>query len=244
VGQFIEFYGGNQGSSADPWTEIGIHVKNGSSWPSAQIYLYNPCGITNINFGDDGVVASGEKWRESTAAEFTAEVRSSINGLNWTTEYTVPDGNASMWETWSYSGAITSGSLYIAIYLKAHSTALIEHWVECDDVVLTLESNYTPSVTVGSAVSNYPLDCTITNETTGESIDVDATLIVDETLTIDTDEKSVRDGDNISNYNALDFSTVRRDWLRMTPGVNVITFEDTGTNELDIEIYWDRRFFE
>jgi len=230
------FYGGNRGASADPWVELGIR----NSWRSdGRIYLYNPCGITDMNF------TNGEKYQddEPTYAYWDASIVSSINGSSWTEEYAIPVPSArDTWESWSRNESLTSGSLYGAMQLD---TTLGNHYLEAADCAVTLDSTYTPSHTIGSEQGNYDLSVTIENTTTEESILVEMTMDLDETLEVDTDAKTVTYlADESRQASPTTVEGARRDWLRLVAGENELTIGDSGTQELEIDFVWDRRYFE
>ena len=119
-------------------------------------------------------------------------------------------------------------------------------YVECGDVTLTLDSSTTPTHSIGDEQGNYSLECTITNATTGDAIELGLPMALDQTLEMDTDEKTVTLLDGCSSQvQALTLvGGARRDWLRLVPGENELEFEDAGTEEMEILLLWDRRLFE
>lgn len=231
------YYGGDHDASADPWQELGISVNRNAY---ASIKLNNPVGITYVSF------ANGEKYKETSSTTGVLRIQG-YEGTGWTsTLYTIPlPTTAATWETWSWSGS-TSSPNPIAIRLYATCDYGGPLKVECSDVTVTLDSSNTPTVTVNSEQGNYTLNCTISNDTTGESISITFAMDPDETLRINTDTKEVTYlADDSQQYQALTVEgDTRRDWLRLVPGENELSFSDPGTTEVWIDILWDRRYYE
>jgi len=227
------FYTANRGTDADPHEEIGIKVSD--SYSSGRWRIYCPLGISNVNY------QNGEK-RDANIGVWRARVQSSIDGTTWTTEYNIPAPTANnTWESWSYNAAITADSLWTALFHDGVND-INDAWVECADVTLTIDNDIT--VTAASELDNYPLECTITNDATGEAVTITAGMVLDQTLVVNTDEKSVFLSDGTRLATAVVTDTARRDWLRFVDGDNTLTFEETGAQEVEIDILWDRRLFE
>ena len=61
---------------------------------------------------------------------------------------------------------------------------------------------------------------------------------------MNTDTRVVRLVDGTKLQHALTENSVRPDWLRFLPGENDLDFAETGADELEIDVLWDRRHFE
>jgi len=237
---------GNQGTAATPWTEVGLYFDEGGGGGDdahGRFYLYNLCGITNCNF------TNGEKLCEAGAFTPKGYVKSSIDNVTWTTEYTIPAlavGGAGVWEAWTYNAAITAGSFYLALVWDGDGVQSSQFGVEAADCTVTLDSTYTPDCTIGAEQDNYPLACTIANAETGDSIQLALTMSLLDVLEVDTDNKTITnltEGSNV--YGALTMvGGVRRDWLPLINGTNTLTYTETGVTDVDIDIVWDRRYYE
>ena len=110
---------------------------------------------------------------------------------------------------------------------------------------MTLTLTDTPTVGLNAEQENYQLECTITNETTGEAIELAANIDLDDTLIVDTDQKVIKqasDGQRL--YSALTVDSVRRDWLKLIPGDNTLNFVESNTGGMNIDVMFDRRYFE
>jgi len=233
------FYGGNQDSAADPWTDPGIEC---TANERGRYYLFNPCGITNAN------CTNGEKWSDDVS-NFLAAV-SSWSGSEWEEEYTIPVPSvASTWEAWSQNEAITAGRYKISLVCRAKNKATTNK-VELQDCTVTLNSSYIPVIGSFSETSMYNLDLTITNNTTSESITLAYKMAVDGVLTIDTRPvleggKTVTDTTNgINAFSALTLVEAnRRDWFKLQPGVNEWELTETGLAGMDIDIEFRARYY-
>jgi hypothetical protein len=233
------FYTANHVGSASPWSEVGLEC-----WLAeieGRWLLHNVCGIADVNF------SNGEKWCDNRLY-FLAWVKSSVDGSSWTTEYTIPVPAAnSNWEAWSYNPAgITSNSKYICLQVMSHWIFGPTSRAEVADVLLSLNATSTPDHEILAEQGNYTLAATITNNETDEAIQVDFTMELDQTLEVDTTRKVVTylADDSRQQQAMTTVGGARRDWLRLVAGENTLAFEDTGTNELEIEIVWDRRYVE
>jgi hypothetical protein len=228
-------YGGNRGASADPWVEAGIFVDHWAE--EGQYRLSNPCGLTNANF------TNGEKWSESVSY-FRAYI---FSGDPEREEDTISaPGSASSWEAWSDNEALTSGSTWVALRLRSYQKSR-DHYLECADCTVTLNSSYTPTLTVGSeqggATSGYQLACTISNNTTGYEIALAYLMDLNDEIEVDTDAKTVTDlGDGSSQFQALTLvGGPRRDWLKLQPGSNTLEYTESGTAGVTVSIEWEQR---
>ena len=183
----------------------------------------------NANFED------GEY--ETSEANRKARIDSSKDGVLWQEEHDIAPTGTGTWVNWSQDVALKVGSRYVRMYGQAIK-------LECDKVTLTFNAARVPIVSVYAQQDNYALACTITNETTGEAIEVAANIEVDTLLIVDTKTKTVRLADGTKMQHALEADSVRREWLRLLPGVNDLDFAETGADELKIDIVWERRYFE
>lgn len=224
---------------ANPWAEMGCKAAGTAiHWT-----LYNPCGLTAANF------ANGEK-QAAVVSLYNAKVRVSETGSEpmWYTEYTIPDPSvAATFEAWSWSDTIdaVTAAKYVQLWLGAFTLGT-GYYVEVADVTVTLNSSYTPTTAfMGAEQGNYLLDCTITNNTTGDAIEVLHVMALDEELEVDTYEKTVVDlQDDSQQMQALTLvGGARRNWLRLQPGNNTLKFEDTGTVAVTVEVEWAERFY-
>jgi phage-related protein len=237
-----EYYGGNQGALADPWVELGVK-SNAYYARKSGLKMYNPCGITNANF------TNGEKRSDNLAASWGAAILSSVDGASWTTEDSIAEPSVvSTWEAWSDNEALTAGSYFVMLYLAVGGslTDPAYLYVEAADCTLTLNSTYTPTLTIGAEQSSYDLGCTITNTTTGKAIQLAFTMDVNSELEVDTDDKTVIYlADNSNQFQALTLvGGVRRDWLALQVGNNVLQYDETGAAGVTVTTTWEERHYQ
>ena len=230
------FYGGNQGDDeTDPWVEIGINALNGYG----RVYIINPCGLTNANF------QNGEKRSSDDVASWSAQIEATEDGQSWIYQSAIADPSAEdTWQAWSGNQALTN-KIGVGIYARSHSGQTVL-WVEAADVTLTLNSSNTPTIVLGSEQGNYTLSCTITNNTTGDAIEINYEMDLNEELEVNTDEKTVLFLDENSNqFNALDLvGGSRKIWLPLDAGNNTLQLDDVGTGDLTITVTWWERYYE
>jgi len=241
------FFSGDHMGWDIPWTVLGIET-DPTFYPAigeGRLYLYNPCGILEVDFSD------GEKFREHASATWQAEIQSSVDGATWVTAFDIAAPVvAGVWEAWNDSEILGAGSTYAGLYLKG---GLLEfpflyirrNYLQAEDCTVTLDDTYTPTIDLGDEQDTYSMECRITNNETDEAIDLAFTIDMDEALEVDTDEKTVTylvDGSN--QLQALTFvGGVRRQWLRLIPGANELQFDDPDTAGVTIVTTFHRRYY-
>ena len=233
-----EFYTANRGTNADPWTEIGIDP---SGKTTGKWWIYNPCGITVANF------QNGEK-NSGDITNWSASVKSSKDGVSWSVESAITAPSIDdTWESWSANETLITGSKAVGIRLDTYEQSGYKSYLECADVTLTLDSNYTPVCTMvgAAAVAGYDLSCTLANSTTGESMDVAFLMALDQEIEIDTDARTVTYLlDNSNQFQAVDHDKIRRlHWLKLQPGANTLAFTDVGTVALTVTVTYKARYY-
>lgn len=206
-------------------------------------YIRHPCLISNVNF------ANGEKYSGNLNGIWDAGIVSwDDGGTGFTTEDTIAEpSTVSTWGSWSDSEAI-SDKKHVGFYLRCVDNLVAVRRLEVADVTLTITN--TPTITIGSEVSNYDLDCTLTNNDTGQAIRVTrAFMSLNDQIQIDTYNFLVflvyDYANNEPAYSALSLvGGPRRDWFYLAPGDNDIQFDEDGAGEVTITIEWDERHYE
>jgi hypothetical protein len=241
-------YGGNQGAAANPYDELGCEMVSRRNQPYGQNayshwYLFNPCGIVGAAF------SNGHTYIKHGLTKWASVIRTSPGGGTWTTRYNIPWVNNNAWYTWSYTGSgWPAGTRYLSMYHFdfAHIQAG-DPWgnLECSDVTVTLNSNVTPLFTLGAVEASSRVLALLTNETTGEAIQVSYTTNLDtnDTLIIDVDRYTVtlaRDGSNQLALVRAD--TLRPYLLRLAPGSNTLRYDDPNLVDVDVKIFFERRW--
>jgi hypothetical protein len=235
-------YTANHATNADPWSEIGFTTQYSHSGAGrlARWSLLNPCFITNANF------TNGEYYRTSTTDPLL-RIQSYIGG-SWVNEASINTPTADAWTAWTQNEAIGASATKVGVMADYSGGCGVADSLsaEAADVTLTLNSSYTPVIVIGAEQSNYDLAVTLTNSTTGDSIVVALTMQLAQTLAIDSDAKTITLlADNSPQMQALTLTGgVRRDWLRLAAGNNTLSWSDTGTVSVEVEVLFDRRYFE
>lgn len=236
VSRSPHFYGGNRGAEADPWDELGIDRQSAAG----RFVLYNPSGITDANF------TNGEKYADNLSDVWTGEIQSSKDGKNWLTEDTIADPSvAATWEAWSDNEVITAGKTHVALYLKSHSsTEGNKAFLEAADCTITLNSSNTPAFVAPGEAGGYAVSALLANATTGKTIGIDHLTVVDDDIVIDTDAKTVQDGDGNNQFQALTLTGgARRDWLKLSPGNNTLQYTDVGIDTVTVQVSYEKRYY-
>ncbi len=241
LGEAAIFYGGNQGTFANPYVELGLSriafMEDISAW-----YTFNPCGITNANFQD------GEKFtRDSEWMAWQVGIDSSPNGSAWTSQAEVDQPTVDdEWQAWDEDLPMPEGTIYVRLRHWSIMGEQAQAWVEATDVILTLDDDNTPVASIGSEQGNYQLNALITNQTTGDAIQVTYTMGTGQEFEVNTDNKTLTDlVDDSSQFQALTvIGELRRDWLPLVLGENTLRFDDTGTNGVTVTVQWYERHFD
>ena len=245
----LSSYTGNRGASADPWAEMGVyHGGIAIGFLSNHWYLRNPCGIARVQ------LQNGE-WNVTTDRigdppylwDWQVALRSSPDGESWAVEDTLADPAAfDSWQNWSMDETPPAGTTYASLFVYVRDayggSEDYEVHVEVADAVVTLDAY--PVEVAGDEQANYPLDLTIENQATGQSVRLTLGMAIGEVLVLDTDAKLIARADGSQLPNAIVKDTPRRDWLPLQPGVNPISLADAGTVRLSVDVVWDRRFYE
>ncbi len=234
-------YGGNQAASASPYGELGIRDDCADLGVKTAIEaywsLFNPCGIVSANFQNGEYYYSRNEWT-------ALRVRSSSDGASWTTSYTVPVSVLNAWTAWSQNITLASNARYVQLHMSEYAKNTKPMRVEAADVTLALNSSYTPTVTIGGEQSTYRLQGTLTNTTTGDTLQVDFGMDLNQNLEINTDTHDVTYlTDNSPQYQALNIvGGSRKHLLRLQPGANTLKYEEVGLVDVDIDIEFERRW--
>lgn len=233
-------YGGNQGADdQDPYTEMGMAIRayqTASGWRAedgtARWGLYHPAGITHVT-------ASGEIRRMATNWPL-ARLNKSRNGTNWSTQYTLAQpASAGAFAAWTKSSEAL-GNTYS--YLEFLFDGVVKGSVsneadfEVESVTLTIDSTRIPTIVSITEAANYHLDGVLTNNLTGKQLPVRWTMKLNETLVIDTLNRTVTYNGSVNALSALgEFNRV--DWFDLTGGVaNQLQWDQTGTQSVEFKI--------
>lgn len=242
-------YTADQGGTASPADVLGINT-DGTDYSDATGYwrIYQPCRISAANF------LNGDKQRNHDGSSaFTngdgTGVESSSNGSSWTQQYAIPNpsGGTGNWEAWSQNvTGLPSNTKYVRLVMNAlNRLDAGPSYVEVDDVTLTFNSSYTPTsnISTGVAADTYIMSLTLKNNTTGEDLQVNFQMGVDETLQINTDtRKTTYLLDGSEHLAAEPVGGPRLYLFQLQPGINQLEVEETGLAGMDIRITYEDRY--
>ena len=152
-------------------------------------------------------------------------------GSVWFTADNIPMPSAPLaWETFGPNSA-SLPSIYEVIRLSIDGA--IENLtgekalVQFDTLTWTLESTNIPTMGLGPETSMNFFDVRLTNNTSGEWLSFKCPCLVNQTVTIDCENKQayLSDGSPV----LLQFSSDRESWFDLASGNNVLQYDDVGT---------------
>lgn len=236
-------YTANQGTDADPASEIGIRGGRLNTLGAA-VYSFwqitHPAGITNWNY------TNGEKYNlvlGEAVLQYNASTTPKVQLTTWTTGYTIPATTvASTWQSWSDNRALGATYYHIRMAVRTKNAAK----VEAADLTLTLDSSNTPTRTLGSEVSTaYDVNTVLKNNTTGESLTIRTSIDANQTLQIDTLNKRVTylydNSSRFANMQLTGSNPIRTQWLRLSQGSNTLLWTDANTGNISLVVKWQGR---
>lgn len=226
---------GFENTQANPSVELGLALSN---LPDVTIiqqetgqldWLFShPCGMTNVSY-------AGEKYTIRTSWPSIVGLQILVDGAAWQTvqNEAIPIAPA-FWDTISQSVSLggTYGSVRFAIDGTLSLTAGDIAMAQFNTVILTIDSSNLPILVLTTAQAINFFNFTLTNNTTGDALVVNAPCPLNVTMTIDCEGKvlSMSNGDRFS----IQLSTDRTDWLDLDPGANTLQWDDVGTNGVTI----------
>jgi hypothetical protein len=235
LGRWSGCYGGISATYTDLATVLGMHIaayEAGGKWKAEtatlEWSLYHPAGITQVS-------SDGSYYRSNLNWPLTASslLRGNSNGSNWVAQWTIASPiSMKSWPAWTKNGealGATYNNIKFSFSGSTGANAYEEANFEVANVTLTLDSTKRPAVTALAEQPNYWMDCKITNTTTGEWLSIAYLMNLNSVITIDCENKTAYYDDNSVILGALQFSTPRLDWLNLSPGANVLQYDDVGT---------------
>lgn len=231
-------YTGNHTGSNDPWSEAGTELS----------------GMVNGDY-----VASDSTWSGPTMP------KAMITSVDWDLDYNITSDvilanlyvelaeedvasaltrNGSWQDGYTKSQTITATdqvTFYVSYQPGGISNAQ-SIMIEVNEVTLGFDASLF-TISVNSAEDIYQLDCTITNNETGESLSLNYNMALDDTLVVDTNERNITcEGAGALTAKTLD--EARLEWLPLKPGDNELEFTESGLQKVQVDIYWDVRTVE
>ncbi len=112
-------------------------------------------------------------------------------------------------------------------------------------LAVTFADGWTPAVTMFAEQTDYDLNATLTNTTTGESITVQfPNMAIGQSLVIDSRLQTVTyTADGSNQYTAVQRDAPRPRFLRLAPGLNTFQVAEYAPGGLDITIQYRPRWY-
>lgn len=229
------FTGYQRGVDVEPFEVLGISNDTPGNENMALWQAYFPSAIRSA-------FLDAQAYETTPVGALRFDV--SIDGANWKTIARRP-GEGAAGDVWLNADVTllnqTMGWRYarFAVIGEVGSGQIYQGSVAFD-------SDLKPVVQLMSETTNYALDMTITNETTGEGIELDhpAGLSVGDKVVVNSGAKTVVAepfGRNI--YRVMTKSSHRRVMLRLAPGVNVLRVDEAGLAGVELVVTWQEGFY-
>lgn len=244
------FFVKQDAASGDP--ALGFKVASfefASVWKDENVVfkglLSRATGFTSVSMTGDKY-RSNENWIGNTLWAF-----SYIGGL-FTGQYLVrlwdeaTPASAGSWTPWTHNSVSVTPRHQQSLefwfwggYPAAANAYAVSEMLTC---TVVFDSTYIPTGTLLGEVGNYPLEVTLENETTGDAVTLNFTMLIGSTFSLDGETNTVQ-------YNGVNaFGAVTMDdegraaYLRLQGGVtNTIRISGDDLGELDIDLSWYRR---
>jgi hypothetical protein len=229
--------------ASQTFSVMGLTAQSASATKGYVLWtFYHQAGVTHVTADGNKIANVVAFWNNT--ANYVVAPEKSADGGSWSSMWTeaAPASN-NVWASFSQGSTSLSGTYqYLRWRLQIYDAVQGIAALEINNVTLTLDSSATPSVSLGSEVTSYLIDAKITNNTTGEFVRVKYALPLNDTLEIDTLTKKVTYSDEgISAREAVTFSTIRDNWLRLGTGNNTLQYDETGAAAVTIVVKWRDR---
>ena len=220
------YYTADQGAFANPATEMGLQMQSYNHnavhrAETANMYwtFYHPAGFTSSSM-------AGKKYLQLSVGVWPAKagLYKSTDNVNYIAVWNEAVPSLTTWTAFTHNGVTLSGTYQHVRLMFAGSIAAGAGniaYLQGDTVTLVAGAG-TLTVSMLTEQSNYHLDATIYNSTSGESLYVYCTMGANQTLTIDCSAKtaSLADGTNMFNAISLSDSRINPDWLDVGQDTN------------------------
>jgi hypothetical protein len=225
----------NENTFSDPSTELGMAMTGpaGTTLNETGVIQWaygHPAGIESAAYNGKKYVSALGSWPGIVGLQYLQS--DSI----WVTQEN--EAEPTIASTWEVIGAHTETlpEAYTSIrFVMDGSLSAVPNaraMVQFDAVTINLSTASLPSISIGSEQAAYYFDFILENLTTGEALRCTVPCGLDETLTIDCENKQayLSDGGRAT----VILSTERENWLNLAPGANVLRYTDTGTNAVTL----------
>ena len=175
-------------------------------------------------------------WAHTENKEYQEVIWSAADGVDRTLNTTFDVTSGTLWPDGGLSG-----------YNQLSWAVQQGNYVQADiqTMRVVFDSASTPVVTLGAEDTDYDLDLTMLNSTTGESLRVQfPNATPDTSLVIDSKYQTVVYGPDGSNqYAAVQRNATRPKFLRLVPGENTFILTEDGMGTLEIVVAYRPRWY-
>jgi len=240
----------NDAGDTDPASEMGVMAK---SYQASGAWKPDTVSIEWGNYFPDVVASlssvSGDQYQNVLGIPVVT-MQASTDDITYTNLWTVSaqaTTDYGTWTTWtkaSSDATIPSSTRWLRLYQNGTIAGTTDYSAKVGASGLTVGLTNYPHVMIRTESANCQLNCTIYNDTTGESIEVVYPMALNATLTIDTDPnfpQATYAGRRVNG--CVKLSTVRARWLRLAKGANTISFENNlaDVTNFTVLIKWRNR---
>jgi hypothetical protein len=228
-------YTGDTNVFTNPSVELGLAMVGGNDFQvsNEQGTLYwiytDPVGMTSVTYAGDKYNTGS--WAAIVGLQYLQDDAVWVTANNETEPAT-----AYVWQTIS-STTVALGGTYktIRFVIDGQLDSQIGEavLVQFDALTLARASGNLPTISVGSEIAAYYLDVVLANTTTSESLRFSMPCGLNDTLTIDCENKLAYLSDG-AQVKIPERSTNREAWLDMSVGNNTFSYTDAGTNAVTV----------
>lgn len=184
---------------------------------------------------------SGDKWIDETLCEYA----SSATKPTWFDLWTeATPGSSGSWSAWTHNSVSVNNAPMVRLRCTGQYTDLAKYMLfEALTATVAFTEANLPAGSLLTSVSNYGLNITLSNYTTGESLLLELPMIMEKTIALDAEALTVKyDGNNAHDAMSLD-DDARDVWIPLTPGSQTIKIaSNLGTvGTLDAALSWYKR---
>ena len=257
AGQWVRDWSDASGSSADvtrlytsgsnyqdPWDEPSImnYSDNADGYQHWQLYL--PTVVSKVTMNGHIYCLSDYSSTYGVTAGLNAADNTSSWGSSYLASTTLTSSGTYTWTN------IAVGKLYIGFVGTVSRTGSNRDYVTIDNALVQVSN--APALNLLPELEQYFLNVQIwANSAPNDGIRLTANVALNDYIIIDCDAGTVYDGDvNLRNgLTVLGSDPAREHWLAQQPYATYgagdsLTFEDIGTQHLNIDIKWDERYYE
>lgn len=239
----------NDAGDTDPATALGI-----KSLTYQNLGVWNPDSVSLGWRGDfhdyvSSVSASGVQSQSvatipATVLEAYTEAGGWVQLWALSAQSATDFGTFTAWSKASSDATIPANTEFLRFRQGGTILGSTDYYNKTEINAITVGLTQYPHVAIRAEAANVNVNCTISNDTTGESFQIVFPAQEDETITINTDPDfptATYQGRVVNG--AISLSSTRAAWLKLEPGANTISFTNnlSVANDISIVLKWRDR---